>query len=91
MVTVLFSYYWTLSAAFDTVDHRILLKRLNLEVGICGTALDWFASYLTNRSFSVGKLVNFHQDQFPSLVGYPRALFCVQFYSPVFAPSSFYI
>ncbi len=26
--------------------------------------------------------MNFHQDQFPLLVGYPRALFCVQFYSP---------
>ncbi len=26
--------------------------------------------------------MNFHQAQFPSLVGYPRALFWVQFYSP---------
>ena len=39
-----------LSAAFDTVDHEILLKRLNSKFSICGTALDWFRSYLTNRT-----------------------------------------
>ena len=39
-----------LSAAFDTVDHEILLKRLNSKFAICGTALDWFRSYLTNRT-----------------------------------------
>ena len=37
-----------LFAAFDTVDHEILLKRLNSKFLICGTALDWFCSYLTN-------------------------------------------
>ncbi len=47
-----------LTAAFDTVDHNILLYLLHCLFGIRGIALQWFNSYIRDRSFSVelGKL-----------------------------------
>ena len=42
-----------LSAAFDTIDHNILLSRLSSWFGITGTALDCFQSYLSTRPFRV--------------------------------------
>ena len=42
-----------LSAAFDMTDHSILLNRLKYNLGIDGTALSWFESYLTNRKLCI--------------------------------------
>ena len=42
-----------LSAAFDTVDHGVLLSRLETSFGITDTALDWLGSYLSGRSYRV--------------------------------------
>src|SRR6218665_2371961 len=42
-----------LSAAFDTVDHDALTKRLTRTYGLRPTALDWLRSYLLDRRQSV--------------------------------------
>ncbi len=38
-----------LSTAFETIDRKILLNRLENFVGISGSALAWFKSYLSDR------------------------------------------
>jgi len=41
------------SAAFDTIDHDILIIRLSSWFGIHGSVLSWFKSYLSSRCFRV--------------------------------------
>ena len=38
------------SAAFDTINHNILIRRLRLRYGFVGKALDWIISYLQERT-----------------------------------------
>ena len=39
-----------LSSAFDTVDHTILLAVLEQRFGVKGLTLDWYRSYLSDRT-----------------------------------------
>ena len=42
-----------LTAAFDTIDHALLLQRLRQRYGIGGKVLQWFESYFHQREQSV--------------------------------------
>ena len=42
-----------LSAAFDTVDHNVLLEVLHKCFGIESITMEWFHSYLSSRFFNV--------------------------------------
>ena len=60
-----------LSAAFDTIDHDILLQRLRNRYGLQGSALTWFKSYISNRSQSV--VINDKtSDRIPLKFGVPQ-------------------
>ena len=60
-----------LSAAFDTIDHSVLLRRLELTFGVREVVLQWFTSYLSDRyqSVSVGDTLS---RPSPLLYGVPQ-------------------
>ena len=41
------------SSAFDTIDHPILVHRLHTDFGFTDSVLQWFSSYLTDRTHYV--------------------------------------
>ena len=47
-----------LSAAFDTVDHDILINRLRISFGVRGTALGWIDSFIRKRT----QMVNYNDQ-----------------------------
>lgn len=60
-----------LTAAFYTIDHDILISRLEHNVGIKGTALKWFRLYLSGRGFRVG-IGDFTSSSVPLTCGIPH-------------------
>ena len=59
-----------LSKAFDTLDHRILTKKLE-HYGIRGTCLKWFESYLENRK-QIVKYNKIKSDEMTIKSGVPQ-------------------
>jgi Reverse transcriptase (RNA-dependent DNA polymerase) len=71
-----------LKKAFDTCNVNILLKKLQ-KVGVTGTELDWFKSYLTGR-WQYVSINNFDSVLLSILTGVPQA----QFWGPCFFKST---
>ena len=62
--------YVDLRKAFDTVNHKILLKKLN-KIGINQNLLKWFQNYLTDRSqWTFAN--NIHSNVLPLTCGVPQ-------------------
>ena len=59
------------SSAFDTIDHTILVHRLYTDFGFTDTVLQWFSSYLTDRTHYVS-LCNQCSDFAPVHSGVPQ-------------------
>ena len=53
-----------MASIFDTLDHNVLIYSLS-AIGITGIALNWFTSYITNRSSSVR--INTHSYRISSI------------------------
>ena len=68
-----------LSTAFDTIDHTILLDRLNVYYGSHELSLGWFKSHLSGRTHSV-KVDNTLPHPAMLQYGVPTAPSLVQFF-----------
>ena len=59
------------SSAFDTIDHTILVHHLHTDFGFTDTVLQWFLSYLTDRTHYIS-LCNHCSDFAPVHSGVPQ-------------------
>ncbi len=62
--------YLDFAKAFDSVNHRFLLAKLKSS-GIDGAVLNWFKSYLSNRSYQV-QIDGALSEEAPCLSGAPK-------------------
>ena len=61
-----------ISSAFDTLDHNVIIHRLS-TIDITGIAINWFTSYISNRSTTVR--INSHSSPPRSIThGVPHGL-----------------
>ena len=60
-----------LSAAFDTIDHKIFINRLKEDFGFDSKVLDWFFSYLNDRTQQV-KINDFLSSEVDLPYGVPQ-------------------
>ena len=60
-----------LSAAFDTIDHRVFLSRLQEDYGVGGDVTDWLASYLSDRHQTI-EINKVFSDKIPLQYGFPQ-------------------
>jgi hypothetical protein len=79
-----------LSAAFDTIDHDIMLRTLDLDAGITGSALNWFASYLNRRTQQI-VVSDSKSDEFYLKYGVPQGSCLGPIMFTVYAASLFKI
>ena len=56
------------SSAFDSIDHTILVHRLHTDFGFTDTVLQWFSSYLTDRTHYVSLCNHCSDDRISELI-----------------------
>ena len=76
-----------LSAAFDTVNHDLLLSRMSHAIGVTWVALDWLKSYFTGRTttvvidsvYSMAKTMDYIYERPQGSILGPRSSLCTQY------------
>ena len=69
------------SSAFDTIDHSILVHRLNTDFGFTDTVLQWSSSYMTDRTQYVS--LSNHSSAFAHVhSGFLKVQFMAIYFSP---------